>query len=244
VVAFASIIPGLGHWLVGDSVLKAAALFCAYAGLLIWASLFSGLGAWLSTTILFSYHQWLFTDCSTRARAQLGLPRRRGRELMTFALMTALTLGLVYRQAGRTIARFGAAVVLDSDLFEPRFSRGDRLLITRQSAFRRGDAVYSAAYGGLERVVGMPGDDIAITDAILRVNGQTLPPGQGPFSNDALRRIGSGRVVVPPDRYLVFFPSRSRYLGGDRLLGYFLIRKDVLDGRVVARYSPEYTRFP
>jgi signal peptidase I len=242
-IAYASIMPGLGHMLVGE-LRKSVALFCVYAVLLIWTSLFSSGSVWLSTTILFSYHQWLFTDCAAKAREQLGMPSRRGRELLTFSLKSALVLALVYHAAGQAVAHFGAVMALQSDRFAPLLNRGDRLLVLRQGGYRRGDMVYSAAHGGLERVVGLPGDEIAVVATALQVNGQAPSPDRSPFSNDILGRIFEARAVVPPDAYCVFFPSRSGYVHGDELLHYFMIPKRDLDGRLALRYSPEFTRFP
>lgn len=244
-VAFASIVPGLGHLIVEQRPKKAAGLLGVFAALFVWTSLFSGAGIWWSTVALFSYHQWLFADSGAKARVNAGLPRRRGVGLVIFTLLTALSLAVVYRQAGRVFAHFGAAVCLESDLFEPRFKRGDRLLVLRANDYRRGDIVYSAAHGGLERVVGVAGDEITIQEGALRVNGRTLSLHEQPFSDGGiLRRIGKANLLVPSGSYCVFFPSRSGWVAGERLLQFFLIPRAELDGRLALRYSPKLTRFP
>ena len=244
VAAAASVVPGLGHLLVEGRWGKPTALFCSYAAIFLWTQLFSGLRVWVGAFALFSFHQWVLSDSAARARARLGLPRLSGWALARYSVACAFFLGLVYRQAGVFVAGYGSAVCLTTRDFEPRLNAGDRLLVLNRASYQRGDIVYSKAHGGLERVVGRPGDQIVVQGNALLVNGAPPLPGQGTLSGALFAQLAGADMVVPEGSYCVFFPARVNYLGGNRLLTYFMIPARELDGKVALRYHPEYKEFP
>ena len=237
--AVLSLIPGLGHLCVERSASKAAFFLAAYCALLLWAWLFSGLGAFWAGMLPLSFHQWIISDCVTRARAQSGLPHRTGRPLMIFSAVIGLMLLAVYRQAGRTVARHVSVVRLTTDRFEPLFGRGDRLVIEKVSDYRRGDIVYSGAAGGVERVIALPGDEVFVDGAGVAVNGQRLYGDKRPLATPMLGEMAGAKLRVPDDSFCVFFPAWNEGLRGERLLRFFMIPRDKLDGRLKLRYFPD-----
>lgn len=242
--AVLSVAPGLGHLCLERRPGKAALLFCAYGALLTWAWLFSRLDSFWTGALLLSFHQWVVSDCAARARALSGLPRLSGKPLMKFSLLVGLALLLLYRQVGAASGQWGAAVYLTDGRFAPTLNAGDRLLISREPAYRRGDIVYSGTYLGLERVIGMPGDEIAVKNGLLLVNGAPPPRGQGPLSGEIFRALHGATLQVPPGRYCVLFPVINHGLAGSNFLSRFMIPGANLDGRLSLRYYPEVTRFP
>ena len=82
----------------------------------------------------------------------------------------------------------------------------------------------------VKRVVGLPGDEVAIRDALLYVNDQLVDE---PYvDHKAIDALFYGPVVVPADRFLVLGDDRaasidSRAYGpveSDRLLGTVALR--------------------
>ena len=241
--AVLSVIPGLGHLLVERRAGKAAFFFAAYWAVLAWSWLFSGLSAFWTAMLPLSFHQWIISDCCTKARARAGLPPLAGRALMLFSAVIGFSLLLAYRQAGQILSRRGAAVRVDTDRFAPILDDGDRLIFAPRPAYARGDIVYSRTAGGLERVVGLAGDEIAVGNGALLVNG-TPPTGENrPLGKILLGDLESARMSVPAGSYCVFFPARNEGLRGSRLLGFFMIPRDGIDGKLILRYYPEVRRF-
>jgi signal peptidase I len=235
--ALLSLIPGLGHLWIGQSLRKSF-LFLGISFVLFLTVVFGSMPS-LAWMCLFSFHSWVVLDAYQAAGAGLGWTRPRGRAAVWASLIVSMLLGPLYLQASRSVTTLS----LDTDAFAPLLRRDDRLLVRPQSEYRRGDIVFSSHYGGVERVVALAGDKVAVRDGRLYVNGEAAAGDLAPMNDSVLPLVEGAELPVPDGRYCVFFPSRSRYLSGDRLLSYYLIPADRLSGRVVLRYYPSWRSF-
>ena len=126
---------------------------------------------------------------------------------------------------------------------EPTLCPGDRLLVNLWSPdlgdLTRGDLVAlrpgRSEVPVVKRVVGLPGDEVAIRDALLYVNDRLVDE---PYvDHKSIDALFYGPVVVPADRLLVLGDARassidSRAYGPvpeDRLLGTVAMRLAVGD---------------
>lgn len=163
-------------------------------------------------------------------------PRRRGlrRLLLEVALVLALAMALRWW--------VGAPHRVGSDSMAPTLRAGDVVVVQRAGAgavkgLHRGDLVtFRAPDDGLEtvkRVVGLPGDEVAVEDAVLVVNGR---PVDEPYV-DASRIDGLyyGPVKVPLRSVLVMGDNRSVSVDS-RDYGPVKVRR--LTGRVLLRVWP------
>lgn len=242
--AVLSLVPGLGHLFVERRPGKAAGFFFGYLAVLAWVWLFSGLSAFWMAMLPLSLHQWMISDCATRARRKGGLKPLQGRSLVLFSGAVGILLLTLYHQAGVRIARYGSAVRLSTAAFEPLLCEGDRLLIRPKASYRRGDIVYEPSHGELERIVGMPGDEITVDHGVLRVNGSIPIGNSAPLGQPLLSDMEGAKATVAEGYFCIFFPARNHGIYGARLLQFFMIPQHRIAGRVVLRYYPEYVRFP
>ena len=126
---------------------------------------------------------------------------------------------------------------------EPTLCPGDRLLVNLWDPdlddLARGDLVAlepgRSEVPVVKRVVGLPGDRVAIRDALLYVNGRLV---HEPYvDHKSIDALFYGPVVVPAERFLVLGDARassidSRAYGpvpADRLLGTVALRLPVGD---------------
>lgn len=108
--------------------------------------------------------------------------------------------------------------------------------------YKRGDVVVLQAPGYpqfIKRVVGIPGDKIAIRDGVVYVNDKAikedyLPPALYTRGGDFLEDGGESRII-PQGSYFVMGDNRAVSYDS-RFLGY--IRSDWLKGRVFLRVFP------
>jgi len=106
-------------------------------------------------------------------------------------------------------------VAIQGDSMEPTVGAGDVALVSRltdvEHDLRRGDLVVFHDPEGtlsLKRVVGLPGDRVAILDAVLMVDERSVDE---PYVD--LARIDGlyfGRVIVPAGRVFVMGDNRAR----------------------------------
>ncbi|MBI4801477.1 MAG: hypothetical protein HY796_03035 [Elusimicrobia bacterium] len=248
-----SVIPGLGHLYVGGKPGKALAFFGIFFLLAAWAILFGPEDwAWLVAALPLSFHNWVIMDSYSRALARNRLPRPAGWESVKISFLWTLLLVLVYTSALAATNRYGAVIRLNTGVFEPSFSRGDRLLVRRQRSFRRGDLVYAPRRGGFERVVALPGEQVNIEADGIFIAGKPLPAIYYPLSREIIgdARIFGAQAVVPEGSYCVFFPSRygDGNWGRQRdaatyWLQQYMTGNENIAGKVILRYSPDVRRF-
>jgi signal peptidase I len=123
--------------------------------------------------------------------------------------------------------------LVEGSSMEPTLHNGQRLLINRLSYAslsepQRGDIVVFRAWDQQEdfikRVIGVPGDEIEISDRTILVNGSKLDE---PYLDQANSSGHIGPLVLPPDQYYVMGDNRGNSsdsrihgpLSQDRILG-------------------------
>jgi signal peptidase I len=162
---------------------------------------------------------------ATTARTRSHLTRPG--VLLVLVLVAALLAGLVVR------AFVLRPLTVSSTSMEPTLCPGDLVFVDLWDPdigdLARGDLVAlrpgQSEVPVVKRVVGLPGDEVAIRDALLYVNDELVDE---PYvDHKAIDALFYGPVVVPADRFLVLGDARatsidSRAYGsvrGDRLLG-------------------------
>lgn len=225
----AAVVPGLSHLLQGEKRLGRRLLLLAGVSLGTWLGF---MGSFLGTTGVFSLASLAVTSVADAARLQPKgprLPLRPRHLLLGLSLMfLCWMLGTQLLAWGwerltvnipiRVVGLLGEEGVL--------FHKGDRVLVFKhaylQSGPQRGDIIYiTAEVGGdtpaLERVIGVPGDEVVFKGGKLTVNGQAVPADQYPLQPvDPVRRGHEGGLVhtrfdvkswsgvMSKDRYLVW----------------------------------------
>jgi signal peptidase I len=166
------------------------------------------------------------TTASTRSRAM------RPGVLLILVLLAALLVGLLIRTF---VLR---PLTVSSTSMEPTLCPGDRVVVNLWNPdidhLARDDLVAlrpgRSEVPVVKRVVGLPGDTVAIRDALLYVNDELVDE---PYvDHKAIDALFYGPVVVPADRILVLGDSRatsidSRAYGPvpeDRLMGTVAMR--------------------
>lgn len=156
----------------------------------------------------------------------------RPRLLLVLAVLTVVLTGL----AARTFVVRPMTVVSAS--MSPTICQGDWVVVgvwsPSVSELSRGDLVAVRVSGSdvplVKRVAGLPGDSVAIEDALLVVNGQRVDE---PYvDHEASDALYWGPVVVPDDAVVVLGDERatsidSRDFGpipDDRLVGRVVLR--------------------
>ena len=143
-------------------------------------------------------------------------PLKRPGVVLVLVLVGALLVGLGVRTF---VLR---SLTVSSTSMEPTLCPGDRLLVD----------LWDPDLGDLTRgdLVGLPGDEVAIRDALLYVNGHRVDE---PYvDHKSIDALFYGPVVVPADRFLVLGDARassidSRAYGpvpADRLIGTVALR--------------------
>ena len=163
-------------------------------------------------------------------------PRRPG-VVLVLVLVAALLAGLLVRTF---VLR---PLTVSSTSMEPTLCPGDRVLVNLWNPdlgdLTRGDLVAlrpgRSEVPVVKRVVGLPGDEVAIRDALLYVNDRLVDE---PYvDHKSIDALFYGPEVVPADRLLVLGDARassidSRAYGPvpeDRLLGTVAMRLAVGD---------------
>lgn len=121
---------------------------------------------------------------------------------------------------------------------EPTLCPGDRVVVNLWDPdlddLARGDLVaLLRGHSGVpvvKRVVGLPGDEVAIRDALLYVNDERVDE---PYvDHEAIDSVFYGPVVVPADRYLVMGDARAVSIDSRT---YGPVRAETLIGRIAWR---------
>lgn len=214
-----SVVPGLGHirmgkrltgWLLLAGWLVMIMLAVLTFGLEWFGWLVAGAVAIHAVAIL-SFLGTILADQGLFYRFMLGL------------LLFAALRWLVYGSVGWLSERFYVSVPIGVTMAEGLINEGDVLLCQgpwlHSGGYRRGDLVvhripaspymdgFMVREGtGLDRVVGLPGDHVQITNGQLLVNGQVPPPDELPLKansgfpklNGFELRLGSGEYMIFP----------------------------------------------
>jgi len=123
----------------------------------------------------------------------------------------------LYLPAEWTIRRFWSVLPLNGIAPNSMFSPGQTLLVEgpwrRSTTYSRGDIVLYQIHRvngdhvhvyegfGLDRVLGVPGDTVAVKGGHLLVNGQPVGPDRQPLGN--VPRYGDMEIQAGPDRYVI-----------------------------------------
>ncbi|GMU84080.1 MAG: hypothetical protein AMXMBFR47_39500 [Planctomycetota bacterium] len=157
--------------------------------------------------------------------ANLGYESWIIRALFGTLLFLALNY-LLYNPIAGFCGHFVRAVYLPDIQLNPTIGSGDGLVCEGdwlRSAPCRGDIVlydmtpysgngwYVREGVGIDRIVGLPGDRIEITNGFLRVNGAEVAKGMAPLG--AVPPIASFSCTVAPDRVFVLPTTLRLYLG-------------------------------
>ncbi len=129
-------------------------------------------------------------------------------------------------------------LTVSSTSMEPTLCPGDRVVVNLWDPdlgdLARGDLV--ALQQGrsevpvVKRVVGLPGDEVAIRDALLYVNDERVDE---PYvDHEAIDSVFYGPVVVPADRFLVMGDARAVSIDSR---AYGPVRAESLIGRIAWR---------
>lgn len=127
---------------------------------------------------------------------------------------------------------------VESGSMEPTLCAGDRVLVDKRVAaddLRRGDlAVVSAPDDGrlvVKRVVGLPGDRLAIRDALLFVDGKRVPE---PYvDHSRIDALFYGPKVVPARQVWVLGDNRAESIDSRDYNG---VPYSSVHGRVLVRW--------
>jgi signal peptidase I len=152
--------------------------------------------------------------------------------VLAVVLVAALLAGLLVRTF---VLR---PLTVSSSSMEPTLCPGDRVLVNLWDPdlgdLARGDLV-ALRHGRSEvpvvkRVVGLPGDEVAIEDALLYVNDELVDE---PYvDHKSIDSVFYGPVVVPADRYLVMGDARAVSIDSR---AYGPVAADSLIGRIALR---------
>ena len=130
---------------------------------------------------------------------------------------------------------------IPSESMAPTLRPGDRVLVEKLSYWlgspARGDLVVFEAPGGgalaVKRIVGLPGDRVAIEDGVLAVNGRLR---REPFVDYArMDSVYFGPVVVPPGDVFVLGDNRA---DSEDSRAYGAVPRRALIGRVLTTLWP------
>ena len=151
--------------------------------------------------------------------------------------LALLAVGVGLLLAARTFVAEPFAI--PSESMQPTLRPGDQVLVDKLSyrlgAPVRDDLVAFTTSGSvnLKRIVGLPGDRVAIEDGVLVVNGRAQR--EAYVDHSRIDGVYFGPVVVPARRYFVLGDNR----GASRdSRDYGPVAREDLLGRVVVRFWP------
>ncbi|MCX5689197.1 MAG: S26 family signal peptidase [Planctomycetota bacterium] len=256
--AIAAVIPGMPH-VRSRSMgrrgfgwgIAAAWLVCIIGTILVIGDPLSDFLLYLAIVVHSTSFAMLFSD----GLGSTSVSRRVGLGLACFVLVACFLYAPVVYGAGQFVRPVqltnirGSANLEEGDVVlctGPWLNRGEwkvgDLVLVRMDSSSFGNGYVLDSRYNLDRLIGMPGDDVRFSNRVVSVNGEILPDAMGP--------VGSFRpdleYVVPPDRYFVA-PSALRWTvhgidaGGvlnPMYIGAGTIRTNGIVGRVIFRIRP------
>lgn len=138
---------------------------------------------------------------------------------------------------------FSATQVVGNSMY-PTLNDGDILIVNkfkyRFAKINRGDIIslkYADTKYLIKRVIGLPGEDIRITDNKLYINNQLYKEEYLPnnLNYNDFKLSDLGYTAIPKDMYLVLGDNRENSLDS-RKIG--LIKKSEINGKISFRFWP------
>ncbi|MCG8405960.1 MAG: hypothetical protein MI923_12260 [Phycisphaerales bacterium] len=253
-----TVVPGLGHLQIGQRT-------TGWIFLLTWLGfLVAGL-----LTLPSQATVWLFSAAvATHASAMISvfsadLSFQRPVIRMLFGILLFIALRqLVYVPIGMAAELFWVPMVVPSNLLPGTVTQSGEGLVyegrwLRPDQFERGDLIfyrirainghgyYSLEGHGLDRIVGIPGDNVVVKDGILLVNGETPSANEMPIGSvermpDISIDVKDGQYAVLPTRLSFHAHNASVY---DAIVrGVLLTTDEFILGRIRFRLQP-WSRF-
>lgn len=252
-----SIVPGLGH-LRTNSRRIGWTLLVVWLGFLV-SALLAFPSDWSRWFVSFAIMTHAVAICSLFA-ASLASATLLIRMVFGFVVFLILSL-LIYYPAGvlcgqlasplrvpalppGQVVKSGDGLIYEGPWLRPAtFARGD--IVVYEIAAHRGRGYYTHAGLGLDRVVAIPGDRIALRDGVLLVNGQPPSPGESPLGlvphwPDFDAALGEGQHAILPSRLQLTARDNAMTAAIARMLT--VIPDDAIRGRVMFRLKP-WSRF-
>lgn len=248
-VMTAALLPGAGHFILGDTKrgVRLSACFFAVLGLFLllihsWASnylLWAALG--LSLYSVWTVAGRVFPPATSSPEARYYRTLRLG---FLSVGTVASTLASLYWLAGQWYPVYH----LTNDSSAPGIQAGDDVIEQRLShpALRRGDVVLArpAENPIIERVLGLPGDRVDYAGGVLWVNGVQAGPERLPLSGAARRAAGTFNTVVPPGQVCLWqvpagtYPEAGEGGGPLPTAAFVTLSTSSIEGRVLGVLDP------
>lgn len=244
-----ALLPGAGHFILGDIWRGVRLLACFFAMLglffllmhssasnyLLWAAL------GLSIYSVWAVAGRVFPPATSIPEARYYRTLRLG--FLSLGTV-ASTLASLYWLAGQWYPVYHLA----TDASAPGIQAGDDVIEQRlsQPVLRRGDVVLArpAENPIIERVLGLPGDRVDYAGGVLWVNGVQAGPERLPLSGAARRAAGTFTTVVPAGQVCLWQVPAGTYPeagegGGPLPTGSFAtLSTSSIEGRVLGVLDP------
>ena len=249
-IASAGIVPGLGAALnrrhpeaIAQSI-AAAALLALFA-----ATIHADISNFFGTCFLL-----LLVYCQfDTLRLTYPVPDDAKRKMLRLTRYAAASTAIIALTLFVAINLAGTLYLVGTDGLEPTMHRGDTMVVRNSPKVKRGEVV-AANLGGsanrngdsripvqglmVERVLGLPGDTLAVHAGTLSVNGAPIARHALPLGH--LRNSDESMVTVPPGSVCLWRPNIDAVRGADS--PFMLIDNSSIVGRVAAVLSPAQDR--
>ncbi len=259
-VMTAALLPGAGHFILGDTQRGVRLLAWFFAVLSLSLLL---IHSWVSDCLLWAtlglslYSVW---EVASRAFPPAGANPEAGYyrtlRLGFLSLGTvASTLASFYWLAGQRYPVYHLA----TDASAPGIRAGDDVIEQRllQPALQHGDIVLArpADYPIIERILGLPGDRVDYAGGVLWVNGVQAGPERLPLSGAARQAAGTFNTIVPPGQVCLwqvpagYYPEAGEGGGPAPSAAFVTFPARDIEGRVLGVLEPPahrcwFQRFP
>jgi len=250
-----SIIPGIGHIRLGFRAFGWIALSLWTLFIIASAAFCASPGGWLFYLAAVGWHCFVITALLSHALLNQPLLRRAGAGLLIYAVLHFA----LYYPATLLMAQIAVPVQLNAIRRMDALKPGDVILCssawTSPTTYQRGDIVYyfsgargtaySVAEGaGIDRIIGLPGDTVAISKGHITVNGAELSPSEmplGPVATlpDLTLTVTEGSYVILPSTFETYRggivpEDQARQVYG----GVAVVSERMVLGRAVMRIRP------
>lgn len=196
-------------------------------------------------------HIFAMVDAYRFARNHDAIPMKSYNKWYYYVLLL-----LLFWAIGISVDEFSSwkSYNMAASSMEPTVMNGDRLLVNRRAYSRntqprRGDVIVfvfpeDTAKDFLKRVIGVPGDNIAIRDRIVFINGKPIDEEYAKFigdGQDVIRKMDNmPEIRIPEHKYYVLGDNRDKSYDS-RFWG-FVDREAIIGKAMFVYYSPERSR--